>query len=268
MRPNTPNALKSPLRYPGGKTRAVPFLSKLILDSDKRIVSPFFGGGSFELHCSSRGLEVIGYDVFSPLVDFWQSLLSNPKELASLVSKYLPLSKPSFYSLQKEYQGLQSQLDRAAAFYVLNRSSFSGATSSGGMSPGHPRFNQASIDRISDFKPINTISVNELSFETAIPLHSDSLFYLDPPYHIESSLYGHKGSTHKNFDHLALAAMLKDTPNWILSYNDCPFIRDLYAEFTILKPEWAYGMSSSKASNEILILSDAVKDRKSLIGLD
>jgi DNA adenine methylase len=56
----------SPLRYAGGKSKAVGFiLSNLPKLKTKRIVSPFFGGGSFEL-CASQelGIEVIGYDIF------------------------------------------------------------------------------------------------------------------------------------------------------------------------------------------------------------
>jgi len=41
-----------------------------------------------------------------------------------------------------------------------------------------------------------------------------------------------------------------------MSYNNCDEIRDLYKDFRILFPEWKYGMSSSKQSKEIIILSN------------
>jgi hypothetical protein len=40
-----------------------------------------------------------------------------------------------------------------------------------------------------------------------------------------------------------------------MSYNDCPTIRELYANNTILPVDWVYGMSKNKESNEVLVLS-------------
>ena len=57
----------SPLRYAGGKSKAIGFiLQNLPKLKEKKIVSPFFGGGSVEL-CFSQmlGINVIGYDIFS-----------------------------------------------------------------------------------------------------------------------------------------------------------------------------------------------------------
>ena len=146
-------------------------------------------------------------------------------------------------------------MERAAVYYVLNRSSFSGATLSGGMSPQHPRFTLSAIERIRCFyNPL--FSVQQASFEQSLLLHTDELFcYLDPPYLIKSSLYGKKGNAHKDFNHEALATLLLNRKNWVLSYNDCEEIRAFYKGFRIVIPEWKYGMSNDKASKEILILS-------------
>jgi len=64
----------SPLRYPGGKTRAIHILEKYIntyYPNKKKIISPFFGGGSFELHMKSKGYTIIANDLFIPLYTFW-----------------------------------------------------------------------------------------------------------------------------------------------------------------------------------------------------
>ncbi len=245
---------KSVLRYPGGKSRAVETILKYIPENTKEIVSPFFGGGSIELACASLGMKVYGYDVFSSLVEFWQELLENPNTLVANVQKYLPLTKEQFYQLQKDQINLKTKTERASAFYVLNRSSFSGSTLSGGMSPNHPRFNQNSIDRLKDFK-IENLSVDCLDFEDSILLHPDKLLYLDPPYLIKEALYGKKGDTHKNFNHKKLFELLSGRDNWILSYNDCPEIREMYKDYKIICPEWKYGMSDDKNSREVLIFS-------------
>ena len=58
----------SPIRYAGGKTLAVGHVVELIPDNVKKIVSPFFGGGSIEIALTKKlGMQVIGYDIFDIL---------------------------------------------------------------------------------------------------------------------------------------------------------------------------------------------------------
>jgi DNA adenine methylase len=263
---NKPTELtgKSVLRYPGGKTRALVEIVSYFPQDIKELCSPFFGGGSIEIYMASKGIKVYGYDIFEPVANFWSVLNTEPKALADKVSKFLPLSKARFYELQSEQNEVdtkKSALVRAAEFYVLNRSSFSGSTLSGGMSPKHPRFNQASIDRIRGFYNPN-FSVERVSFEQSIERHAKTFKYLDPPYLIALSLYGNKGNTHRNFDHSGLAAILHKTDNWILSYNDCKEIREMYKGYQIITPSWAYGMSKDKSSKEVLIFSHDIKIAK------
>ena len=245
---------RSPLRYPGGKTRAVETIFSHFPKHVNQIISPFFGGGSIELFAASKGIKVYGYDAFEPLVEFWQCLLENPNKLAEEVEKWYPLSKEKFYELQKAQTTFETKLQRGAVYYVLNRCSFSGSTLSGGMSPQHPRFTHTSIDRLKDFYNPN-VTVENLEFIASLQKHPDAFAYLDPPYLIKSSLYGKKGNAHKNFDHQALAQILRERKNWILSYNDCEEIRELYKGFKILMPQWKYGMSNNKSSKEVLIFS-------------
>lgn len=245
---------RSLLRYPGGKTRGVEFITSFFPPNLDKLLSPFWGGGSIELSVAAKGTEVIGYDVFVPLVEFWQCLQSQPEALATEVEKYYPLPKLQFYSLQQTQTHFRTKLERAAVFYVLNRSSFSGATLSGGMSPDHPRFTLTAIERLRSFYNPN-FKVKKADFKDSLNNHPDTFTYLDPPYWIKSSLYGKKGSTHKDFDHEGLAEILHNRNHWILSYNDCEEIRELYEGFHILTPNWKYGMSNDKSSKEVLIFS-------------
>lgn len=250
--------LKSPLRYPGGKSRAIKIISKYVPKGTTELCSPFFGGGSFELFCVQNGVRVYGYDSFEPLVDFWQILLKNPIKLATSVKKYHPLKKEKFYELQKIQLKSKSKLERAAVFFVLNRTSFSGSTLSGGMASGgndnNPRFTKSSIQKLKYFK-IKNLTVSLADYKKSIPRHKNTLLYLDPPYLIQSKLYGRKGDLHRNFDHEGLAKILKKRNSWILSYNNSKEIHELYSDYTILYPDWKYGMSNDKKSKEVLILS-------------
>lgn len=245
---------RSPLRYPGGKTRAIQFITQFFPPHIQTLVSPFVGGGSIELYMAAGGVNVLGYDAFQPLVEFWQCLLNSPDDLAAAVEKYYPLPKEKFYELQRTQTRFKTKLQRAAAYYVLNRSSFSGATLSGGMSPQHPRFTITSIERLRNFHNPN-IQVRQADFKKSLDDNPGTFTYLDPPYLIKSSLYGKKGDAHRDFDHAGLAARLKRRKRWLMSYNDCTEIRALYKGLHIVTPNWKYGMSNNKSSKEILIFS-------------
>lgn len=247
-------ALKSPLRYPGGKTRGAKEILKYFPPMLDRVCSPFFGGGSIELELANKGVEVFGYDVFEPLTTFWQVLLDNPEELMESVKKYYPLTNSKFYSLQAEYMNIKDKKERATVFFVLNRASFSGTTLSGGMSPGHPRFTPAIIEKLAAFK-INNLTVENADFHNSLAKHTKDFLYLDPPYANGGKLYGERGDTHESFDHKGLAEIITKRKGWILSYNDCQAVRELYGDFKKINLKWAYGMNTDKKSNELLILS-------------
>jgi len=250
------------LRYPGGKSRAAKFIAdRFPYRTPKEIVSPFFGGGSVEFLLASRGATIYGYDNFFSLACFWNHVKTNCHELAFLIPKYYPLTKMEFIHMQNRLVnydvGQVCNLDCAASFFVLNRASFSGTTLSGGMSPDHPRFNLGCIQRLKEFeKRMRNVSVEHKDFEESLALHKDKWTYCDPPYYLEkdkANLYGIRGNLHRFFDHQKLYNILKSRDNWLLSYNDCKFIRDLYYKFHIESVQWKYGMGKEKDSKEILI---------------
>ena len=276
------NKIKSPLRYPGGKSRAVKEIWKYIKPLEpKTLCSPFFGGGSLEIFCAQEGIKVVGYDKFRPLVNFWQELLKNRQILADEVEKH----KPGEFS-EKDYKKLQNKhlknnhlknkdrLESATEFYVLNRTSYSGNPLAVGMarwkfSDGtpdiNPRFTISSIERLKNFKiKKKFLSVKHMDFKKSIIKHKEDLMYLDPPYRIESKIYDSKDKEGnlENFDHEGLAKILKKDKKkkWILSYNNIDRIRELYDGHKILEPKkWSYGMSKDKKSRELLIFSKDIK---------
>ena len=99
---------RSPLRYPGGKSRAISqIVDKYIIPNipkSNKICSPFFGGGSIEIHLAKQGYRVYGYDAFPPLVDFWQVLLKNPNKLANATEKELRVSRKKFDKIQDDFR--------------------------------------------------------------------------------------------------------------------------------------------------------------------
>lgn len=256
--PITTITSQSPLRYPGGKSRAAHIIGNLLLLNGREVVSPFFGGGSVELYCAARGMRVYGYDSFTPLVEFWRGIQENPLAVGQEAENFYPLSQGRFYELQRRQAEFCCTFQRAAAFYALNRASFSGVTLSGGYSPKHPRFTRQGIEALKSFYNPN-FTVQRLDFSLSVLMHPGTLFYCDPPYLTEQAIYGEKGNKHRGFDHEKLAMLLKSRNKWILSYNNSPKILQNYANYRILRPKWTYGMTQNKASNEVLILSDDIQ---------
>jgi len=257
---------KSPLRYPGGKTRACKPLDVILNDqfnitSFKSIVSPFFGGGSFEFYVQNKyKLQIIGNDKFGPLYNFWNICQSNKDELCKgLYSKIDKVEKAEFTDLRQRIMQEGNKLAQATMYFVINRCSFSGATLSGGFSAesSKKRFTTSSIDRIQALN-LSHFEIYNLDFEDFINKTegTDNLLFLDPPYYLEkeSKLYGNNGDMHEGFDHDRLYKCLSTKKNWLMTYNNCEYIRDLYKDFRIIDTSWSYGMNKSKESSEIVII--------------
>lgn len=258
-------AKKSPLRYPGGKTRACKVLETIVVKEfgiPKVIYSPFFGGGSFEFHMNGKhGCIIHGADGFAPLANFWQRVKNGQKELVEAVKSLKPLTKEKFTELRSNIMAESNKTTKAAYYFALNRCSFSGATLSGGFSKEseNTRFNAAAIERLNgmNMDGVDVVCEDFREFLNNVEPSSSSIIYLDPPYYVDSKLYGTHGDMHDGFDHAALANILKTKKNWILCYNDCEYIRKLYEGYEIQSVSWSYGMNKSKQSSEIIILSKA-----------
>jgi DNA adenine methylase len=249
-------ANKSPLRYPGGKTRALKLLTTYIPEGKTTLLSPFLGGGSFELHCRGKGMTVYANDLFRPLYTFWKVLKGRSLELQTRVQELCPITKEAFAVIRQSILEMTDELEIAAAYYLVNRCSFSGATFCGGFSQqsADGRMNQSAIDRLT------TVSLDDITlsnddcvkFLEDHPQTDDTLVYADPPYYIPTYVYGKDGDMHEGFDHIRFATELKKRSDWILSYNDCAYVRELYSDCKIESVRWSYGMSI-KPSSEIVI---------------
>ena len=251
------NKAKTLLRYPGGKSRAIKIICRFIPKNIKNLCSPFFGGGAIELTCAQQGIKVFAYDIFEPLVNFWQCVFLDRGRVADLSEKYYPVSKEVFYKLQKNYDSYESNFEKAAIFYYLNCNSFSGTTFSGGMPINNNDRKKNPIKTLRNFDTVG-VEIKCLDFTESIPLHKDCFLYLDPPYIIKDALYGYRGNTHRGFRHNLLALMLKERNGWVLSYNNCPEVAELYKGYRVLYPKWTYTMSNDKMSKEVLIFSNDI----------
>jgi len=262
---NTSNI--SPLRYPGGKTRACKIIDDIILQyfdikSFDTVMSPFFGGGSFEFYLQNKyGLKLIVNDKFTPLYNFWKQIKINKNILCEELRKIKSVSKEEFTNYRNTIMNLNNNiLQQSIQYFIINRCSFSGSTLSGGFSEeaSSKRFTPSSINKI-ELLDFNNIEIYNNDFYDFVNnfINDKTLIFLDPPYYLEnkSKLYGNNGDMHESFNHQLLFDLLNQKKNWIVTYNNCEYIRNMYKDFIIIDVNWSYGMNTSKISSEIIIIS-------------
>ncbi len=260
----------SPLRYPGGKTRACKILDDVVtehfnMEEFEIICSPFFGGGSFEFYLQNKyGYKVLANDKFTPLYNFWNQIKIDKNKLCDELEKIKSVSKEQFVDYRNTIMELDDiALQQAIQYFIINRCSFSGATLSGGFSAeaSLKRYTPSSINKIRLLNLTN-IDVFNYDFEYFINNFADekTLLFLDPPYYLEkqSKLYGNNGDMHENFNHNLLYELLSTKASWILTYNNCEYIKKLYKNYLIIDANWSYGMNKSKKSSEIIIVSKLI----------
>jgi len=275
----TLKSLKTPLRYPGGKSRALANLFRFLPDLSQATEyrEPFLGGGSVAIEVTKRypKLDIWVNDLYEPLYNFWCELRDHGREMRDqLVQlKYRhcdPASAEVLFKQSKDYlngtQDNQSNLSRAVAFYVINKCSFSGLTESSSFSKqaSESNFSMRGIDRLPDFSlMIKNWKITNLSYEELLTDDRDTFTYLDPPYDIKSNLYGRRGSMHKCFDHDTFAA---DCDRFIgpqcISYNSSNLVKERFEGWTVAEFAHTYTMRSvgsyniDQASRKELILTN------------
>lgn len=251
--------LKTPLRYPGGKSRAVPKLAQYFPDlrNYDEFREPFLGGGSVALYVTKRYplINVWVNDLYEPLVNFWQQLqMFGPdmqKRLVELRSRYP--DQGSARGLFLEAKDLlndnnQSPFIRAISFYVANKCSFSGLTESSSFSrqASDNNFSMRGIERLSAYsKIIENWNITNYSYDYLMDGNKGAFMYLDPPYDIKDNLYGNKGSMHKGFDHDKFAADCdSNAMDSMVSYNSTQLIKDRFKTWKAIEFEHTYTMRS------------------------
>jgi DNA adenine methylase len=245
------------LRYPGGKFRVKSQLAQFF-PAGSDIYSGFIGGGHVELLLAETNHSVTTFDAFLPVVNFWNIALNQATELADYIrDRYLErMTRELFYYLQAELRRSPTGFEAAAIYYVINRSSHSGTTLSGGYSG--QRFNARAVQRLSEFS-CPGLTVECADFRDSLPANATKYKFLDPPYMSSTKLYGDRGDCHKDFPHKELGELLRRTDKWVLCYDDVPAVRELYRGYRIIESiQWNYGMSRDKRSRELVIVSDDI----------
>ena len=249
--------LKTPLRYPGGKSRAITKISEFFPDLSKydQFREPFVGGGSVALWVTKTYPDLLIWvnDLYEPLYNFWTQLQTNGGEMQDILSKIKeenpdPDKAKELFIECKNQVSTGDDLDRAVAFYIINKCSFSGLgeNSSFSAQASDSNFSMNGIEKLTGYQNlIKYWKITNLSYEHM--LDGEGCFiYLDPPYEIGSNLYGKKGGMHKYFHHTRFSeACCNSNHNMLVSYNSSNLNKRRFADWKAAEYDHTYTMRST-----------------------
>lgn len=250
------NKLISPLFYPGSGvvTPRLPTINRAVELFPKppaTVVSCFLGGGKLEIKLASEGYDVIGYDLFKPLMKMWYDVLNHTDLLVNkTLSVYQQgLGQGGYFEelLDKRYEGepmyqsalilcmnhlLNKRNEYAFSFrpdaemkfpdyYVSGKAMYTYSNS--GLS--HFAYDYDLLSHIAKA----SITTDCLSCFDAIDLHHNDFLYLDPPtWQGNKRCYGDSDDYLLTFDHTLLRDKLTEHDQWVLTTKDVGPIKQLY----------------------------------------
>ena len=252
--------VKSPLTgWIGGKYK----LAKTIvarLPEHQCYVEPFAGGAQVLFRKPPSEVEVIN-DVNGDVITLYRVLQHHLEEFLRWF-KWALVSRDEFKRLLKSDPSTLTDIQRAARFYYVQKSAFAGRIS------GNPTFGYATtrppklnLLRIEEelsaaHLRLSRCYIEQLPYADIIARYDrpKTLFYLDPPYWDCENYYGKGIFSRDDFTKLAMI-LANINGQFLLSLNDTPGVRELFAGFEIQKVQTQYSLSraGTKKANELLI---------------
>jgi len=254
--------LKTPLRYPGGKSKAVKTLAEWYPLYFNEYREPFIGGGSMAIYTAQAypGIPIWINDLYVPLYNFWIQLRDNGSSLSERVreEKQNMLDKTTqdekdkfalelFNKYQKEIDAYDS-LEKAVAFFIMNKCSYSGLTenSTFSVTAANSNFSLVGADKLKKFSNlIQNWKITNIDYSEVMNSDGENVFvFLDPPYDIKDFLYGKNREMHKGFDHIKFAEDVYDCPHkFMITYNLNDKLLDLYKDYECKEWQLRYSMA-------------------------
>ncbi|MGD9568726.1 MAG: DNA adenine methylase [Sedimentibacter sp.] len=191
-----------------------------------------FGGGGWVLFHKPPGNDFEVYNDFNGLLtNLYRCVREKPNELIDAL--YFVLNSREDFDIVKEAlarDSLESDVIRASYFYQLIRYSYASGLTSFGSQPHDMWSNFPLIEQA--HRRLSKVVVENKDFEKLIRQYDRpvSFFYADPPYFETEKYYKNVGEDgFKKEDHIRLRDTLMGIEGkFLLSYNDCSFIRELY----------------------------------------
>lgn len=269
----------SPFRYPGGKAFLYKYLAQRLtqmMPGERLYAEPFCGGAGAAVILLKMGAvsHLHLNDVDPRVYSAWKAILEETDRFIDTIHK-TKIDLDCWYSARNVVQAAgQYTFELGFATFFLNRTSRSGIVSGAGPIGGYDqrgnwkidaRFNREALSErvrwLGTMREAITLTCEDaltfLSRSVARLPVDRTLFFVDPPYVMAGGrLYL---NAMDNGKHVALSDMLQDgtLPHWVLTYDDHPLIRELYAKQTIDDLAVTYSLQSKRKEREVLIANQA-----------
>lgn len=234
------------------------------------IAEPFAGGAgaSLSLLFQEDTPRVHLNDADPAIHDFWWTLLNRPTPFLQKLDS-VPLDIEEWYQQRDTYRltGRVSRLRRGFSAFYLNRCNRSGIVMNGGPIGGldqngkwkiDARFNRADLrrrcEKVFEYSDRITISGTDgIEFITRLN-HDRVLYFVDPPYFVKGSLLYLNLLDAQYHENLAATLHGMQDAAWVLTYDDCPEIRNLYEGWANVRPfALRYVAAERRSGKELLI---------------
>jgi len=256
------------INWVGGKRLLRKTIEPLI---PKDIISylEVFGGGAYILFYKDKWADLEVYnDLDGRLVNLFRIVKYHPNAIKEELS-YLLGSREMFVQFLK--MECITDIQKAVKFFYLITRSFGGRGETFGITKkscgGASKSQGNMLPRIDAIhKRLDKVLIENKDFEAFIKQydHEDAFFYCDPPY---SCGAGYAVTSTKGFDHERLRMTLGQIKGrFLLSYDDAPKIRELYAGYEMIAVERLNGINNkqtgerkNKMFKELIIANYPIK---------
>ena len=256
-------ALKTPLRYPGGKSKAIKTLTPWFPQIISEYREPFIGGGSIAIQITKLYPDIPVWinDLYVPLYNFWVQLRDRGEELSERVreekqrtldagdkDKVTEKAKELFNKYKEEID-TYDDFEKAVAFFIMNKCSFSGLTENSTFSQtaSNSNFSLVGADKLAQFSElIKHWKITNIDYSEVMKAHgsSNTFVFLDPPYDIKDFLYGKNREMHKSFDHDRVADDVYNCVHkFMITYNVNDRLMELYKNYNLKEWKLRYSMA-------------------------
>ena len=236
-----------------------------------RYIEVFGGAGWVLFHKTPEAFEVFN-DANSNLVNLYRCVRQNARKLIYKL-RYMINARDDFRCIvHQRRRGIFARFhdyDRAARFYYLIQYSYGHKTDQYCCKPVSMWKKFPLIERAAE--RLQTVAIENRDFEELIRLYDrpDSFFYCDPPYYDTESFYKDVDFTRE--DHIRLRnALLECEGKFLVSYNDCPEIRELwdipgiYIEEVVRPNNLALRYENGAEYHEVFISNYDTSERRNL----
>lgn len=219
---------------------------------------PFVGMGGVFFRRGRRPRKEVINDISTDVVNLFRLLQRHYQQLLDVL-KWQVCSRAEFERLVALDASRLTDLERAARFLYLQRASFGAVGRRYGVTRTQPaRFDLIKLVPLLEdaHERLCGVDIERLPYADFIATYdtSGSLFYLDPPYYGTEDYYGPGVFSRDDFERLrGLLDTIKGS--FILSINDHPRVREIFAGFAMEEVQLNYRVSGRVTPAKELIIS-------------